>query len=182
MRLCHHLSFFFFVLTDRQVFLDPQSSKSRLIAHLLGIISVSEQLCQNNDTRALILQRRWGTQMLRSPTFFFVFPLKIRRTLKLFKLNIRFPAESCCYSECCVEHIGLTLRRGFWFQSFLTRVTSTQCLESTQLCYRWGKSLPSATLEPVSKKEQRFCWPHLDIWKSMTRTSDVLSYTDALVC
>lgn len=139
---------FFFVLTDRQVLLRPQSSNGRLIAHLLGIISVSEQLCQNNDPRSPMLQQRgWETQMLRWKLnvpwhFFFLFTFKIRWTLELFKLNINFLAESSCFNECCIEHIGLTLRRGSGFKAswhvWQVYNASSQCRYTTNegnLCH-----------------------------------------------
>lgn len=159
MRPCHHLffPFFFLVLTDRQVLLHPQSSNSRLIAlspfrnHFCVWDIVSKQWHWISNITAERV-RETNTQMdikcpLMSPFFSYI---KNKIWMHLSWTLIRW------LNHVAVMSAALNIvEERLWFKSFLTRVTGTQCLQSTPLRYWWGQSPPSATREPVSATEHR---------------------------
>lgn len=130
----------FFVLTDRQVLLHPQSSNSRLIAlspfrnHFSVWAIVSKQWHSISN----ITERVWETETQMEikcpPTFIFTLK-KIRRILNVLKLNINSLAESCCCNELYIEASSLVLRRGSGFKAswhaWQVHNASSQCSYAT---------------------------------------------------
>lgn len=104
--------------------------------------------------------------------FFVLFPFEIRWTLELFKLNINFPAESCLILMSAALNISASL----WGEALVPKLLET--------CDRYTMPRVNAAMLPMREisaichtrtcqqnRTERFCWPHLDIWNSMTRTS-----------